>query len=559
MSEVLKLKKSNCKNCYKCIRHCPVKSIRFSANQAHIVGDECILCGQCFVVCPQNAKEIADGTERVYALLGGGEPVVASLAPSFAAYFEGVGFTALREALLRLGFSDAEETARGATLVKREYEKQMAQHAEDVIITSCCHSVNLLIRKYYPDLIRYLSPVVSPMIAHSLDLKRRNPAVKTVFIGPCLSKKDEAENSPVDAVLTFDELSRMLAAAKIEPEARLDQDDESRARLFPTAGGILKTMDLPNADYTCLVVDGTDNCRAALEDIAAGNLHHCFLEMSACSGSCIGGPVMEKYKNSPVRHYQAVTTYAGKRDFAVDAPPEGALKRHHTYIGVTNVVPSEAEIREILAKMGKTRPEDELNCGSCGYNTCREKAIAVYRGKADISMCLPFLMDRAERFSSNILNHTPNGILVVNEDLEIQQVNAAAMGMLRIANEADVLGEPLVRIMDPLPFLAALENNRFIKEQRDYYAQFQKHLELTIVHDRTTHILIAILRDVTTEEEGRMQKEQLGRQTVEIADRVVEKQMRIVQEIASLLGETTAETKIALTKLKESITNEDER
>ncbi len=559
MSEVLKLKKSNCKNCYKCIRHCPVKSIRFSANQAHIVGEECILCGQCFVVCPQNAKEIADGTELVRVLLDGKAPVVASLAPSFAAYFEGVGFSALQDALKRLGFSAAEETAIGATLVKREYEKQIAAETQDVIITSCCHSVNLLIRKYYPELIRFLSPVVSPMIAHSTDIKRRIPDAKTVFIGPCLSKKDEAENSPVDAVLTFEELSNMFTAAGIEPERKMDHADESRARLFPTVGGILKTMDIPDVGYTCLTVDGTENCKAALEDIAAGNLHRCFIEMSACAGSCIGGPVMEKYKNSPVRHYQAVTTFAGKRDFAVAAAPEDTLKKHHAYIGVANANPSEEEIQEILAKTGKTKPEDELNCGSCGYNTCREKAIAVYRGKADISMCLPYLMDSTERFSNNILSHTPNGILVVNENLEVQQVNTAAMRMLNIAREADVLGEPLVRILDPLPFLAVLEEGRVVREQRAYYAEYEKYLELSLVYDKTTHILIAILRDVSTEEEERLKKEKIGRETVEIADRVVEKQMRIVQEIASLLGETTAETKIALTKLKESITNEEDQ
>ena len=558
MSDVLRLKKSNCKNCYKCIRHCPVKSIRFSANQAHIVGEECILCGQCFVVCPQNAKEIADGTELVRVLLDGTAPVVASLAPSFAAYFDQVGFASLKAALIQLGFASAEETALGATLVKREYEKQLAQRSEDVIITSCCHSVNLLIRKYYPELIKYLSPVVSPMIAHSQDIKRRNPAAKTVFIGPCLSKKDEAENSPVDAVLTFDELSRMFAAANITPEPVLDSAEESRARLFPTVGGILKTMDIPDTGYTCLTVDGTENCKSALADIAAGNLHTCFIEMSACSGSCIGGPVMEKYNNSPVRHYQAVTTFAGKRDFAVTEPEEGSLARRHTYIGVPSSIPSEAEIAEILAKTGKTCKEDELNCGSCGYNTCREKAIAVYHGKADISMCLPFLMDRAERFSNNILSHTPNGILVVNEDLEVQQVNAAAMKMLHIQREGDVLGEPLVRVMDPLPFLAALEG-RTVREERAYYAEYSKYLELSLVHDKTTHILIALLRDVTVEEEERLKKEEIGRQTVEIADRVVEKQMRIVQEIASLLGETTAETKIALTKLKESINSEEAR
>lgn len=557
MSDVLQLKKSNCKNCYKCIRHCPVKSIKFSENQANIVGDACILCGQCFVVCPQNAKQIADGTALVRSLLQADAPVIASLAPSYVAYFEGIGFPGVREGLLRLGFAEAEETALGATQVKRAYEMQMAARTQDIIISSCCHSVNLLISKYYPELIRYLSPVVSPMIAHSMDIKRRMLRAKTVFIGPCLAKKDEAENSPVDAVLTFEELAGMFADANITLELGMDGQQESRARLFPTVGGILKTMDIPDTGYTCLTVDGTDNCRAALEDIAAGNLHHCFIEMSACAGSCIGGPVMEKYKNSPVRHYQAVMSNAGKLDFSVAAADATLLQKHHTYVGTAHPMPSEAQIREILAKTGKLSQEDELNCGSCGYNTCREKAIAVFQGKADISMCLPFLMDRTERFSKNILSNTPNGILAVNEALEVQQVNAAAMQMLRISREADVLGKPLARIMNPLPFLSVLEEAREVKEQRSYYAEYEKYLELSLVHDRTTHILIAIMRDVTMEEEERQKKEKISRETAQIADHVVEKQMRIVQEIASLLGETTAETKIALTKLKESIADAD--
>jgi iron only hydrogenase large subunit-like protein/uncharacterized Fe-S cluster-containing protein len=559
MSEVLKLKKSNCKNCYKCIRSCPVKSIRFSGNQAHIVGDECILCGQCFVVCPQNAKQIADSTEIVKFLLYDDAPVVASVAPSCAAYFEGYNFSALQDALCKLGFDSAEETAMGATLVKKEYERQIAQKSMDVIITSSCHSVNLLIRKYYPELLKYLSPVVSPMIAHSMDIKRRQPNAKTVFIGPCLSKKDEAIDSPVDAVLTFEELTQMLDDEWIKLEKKQDSSENSRARLFPTVGGILKTMDIPNNEYTCLTVDGTSNCRAALEDIAAGNIHNCFIEMSACAGSCIGGPVMEKYKNSPIRHYQMVANNAGKNDFLIPPLQNGALNKQHIQIEISpKAIPSNEEVREILRMTGKLYPEDELDCGSCGYNTCREKAIAVCQGKADISMCLPFLMYKAERLSNNILDNTPNGILVVNEDLEVQQINRAAMKMLNINSESDVLGDQLVRVLDPLPFSEVLNKEKTVKNQRDYYAEFKKYLELTIVHDKTTHILIAILRNVTDVEEERLKKEAMGRQTVEFADQVVDKHMRIVQEIALLLGETTAETKIALTKLKESILNEEE-
>ena len=212
MANCLTLKKSNCKNCYKCIRHCPVKAIRFSGNQAHIIGNECILCGRCFVVCPQNAKEIVDGSEKARVLLQGGTPVYVSLAPSFIANYEGVGIESMRRALKKLGFADVEETAIGATIVKTEYERMMREDERDVIITSCCHSVNLLIQKYFPSCLQYLADVMSPMQAHCTDIKRRHPDAKTVFIGPCVAKKDEAEyyEGIVDAVLTFEELTNWL-------------------------------------------------------------------------------------------------------------------------------------------------------------------------------------------------------------------------------------------------------------------------------------------------------------------------------------------------------------
>ena len=206
--------------------------------------------------------------------------------------------------------------------------------------------------------------------------------------------------------------------------------------------------------------------------------------------------------------------------------------------------------------MGKTRPEDELNCGSCGYNTCREKAIAIYHGKAEISMCLPFLKDKAESFSDCIVNNTPNGLIVVNDSLEVQQINAAARKIMNIRYASDVLGDQIVRILDPAPFLKVLESKRSLRDQRVYLAEYKKYVEQTIVYDMNYHMLVCIMRDVTDEENEREKKENISRQTVEIADKVVDKQMRIVQEIASLLGETAAETKIALTKLKESISNE---
>lgn len=558
MSNCLTLKKSNCKNCYKCIRHCPVKSIRFSGNQAHIIGNECILCGQCFVVCPQNAKQIVDDTEKVKVLIMSGAPVYVSLAPSFIANYHGIGIEGMRKALKKLGFADAEETAIGATIVKREYDRMLEDGTHDIIISSCCHSVNLLIQKYFPKELEYLADVLSPMQAHCEDIKRRHPDAKTVFIGPCVAKKDEAEyyEGIVDAAITFEDLTRWLEAENITLEADPDKNEESRARFFPTTGGILKTMSLDAKDYTYLAIDGVENCMAALRDIENGKIHKCFIEMSACIGSCIGGPVMEKYHRSPVSDYMAIAEAAGKKDFDVAQPDAVEVRKILEPIERRNGMPSEEEITEILRKMGKTRPEDELNCGSCGYDTCREKAIAIYHGKAEISMCLPYLKDKAESFSDCIVSNTPNGLIVLNEALEVQQINDAARRIMNIRSASDVLGDQVVRILDPSVFLQALETKRNIHDKRTYLAEYKKYVEQTVIYDDTYHLLICIMRDVTDEENEKEKKEDISRQTVEIADKVVEKQMRIVQDIASLLGETAAETKIALTKLKESITNE---
>ena len=554
----LTLKKTNCKNCYKCISHCPVKAIRFSGNQAHIIDNECILCGECFVVCPQNAKEIINEREKAKVFIQSQEPVIVSLAPSFVANYDGVGIESMRKALKKLGFFDVEETAIGATIVKNEYERMMREEQRDVIISSCCHSINLLIQKYFPKQLENLADVMSPMQAHCMDIKKRYPGAKTVFIGPCVAKKDEARyyEGIVDAVLTFEELTQWLRDEHIELEKDIDSNEQSRARFFPTTGGILKTMAENISGYTYFAIDGVNDCMAALRDIENGHVHKCFIEMSACEGSCVGGPVMEKFRRSPVKDYMAVANYAGSKDFPVMQPDAIELKKHFAYIPRKLQMPDEYEIQEVLRKMGKTDKSKELNCGTCGYDTCREKAIAVCQGKSEISMCLPYLKDKAESFSDTIVNSTPNGLIVLNENLEVQQINAAAKKLMNIRYSSDVLGEPVVRILDPAIFMKVLNTKRIIRNQRSYFAEYDRYIEQTVVYDKESRLIIGILRDVTDEEYEREKKESISKQTIDVADKVVEKQMRIVQEIASLLGETAAETKIALAKLKESIADE---
>ena len=554
MSELLLLKKEDCKSCYKCIRECALKSIRFAENRAQIVENECVYCGHCYVVCPQSAKEIRSDTARAKALIASGRPVVVSLAPSFIADFPVSGLAEMRRALTALGFAEVEETARGARIVKSEYERMIASGEHRLIISSCCHSVNLLIQKRYPRALQYLARVDSPMVAHAKSIKARMPGAAVVFIGPCVSKKDEAERcGQVDCVLTFDELTDWLQEAGVPlGESGALDGTEARSRFFPTPGGIIKSMD-QQADFTYIPIDGLRRCMDALEEIERGGMENCFVEMNACEGSCIGGPVMHRYHREPITCKTRVDHYGGRSGADFSDRPADDLKKTFSYLGTGEVMPGEAAIEEVLHKLGKFRPEDELNCGTCGYPTCREKAIAVCQGKADLTMCLPFLKAKAESFSGAILDNTPNAILAMDTKLIIQQANEAAARLFGMGSARELVGLPIDTILGPVEYLQAIGGERSGGATRHYLADYDKFVEETIAFDPEYNLVISIIKDITEETRREKRLDEERRHTAELADRVIEKQMRVAQEIASLLGEPTAETKIALTRLKDTI------
>ena len=554
MSELLLLKKEDCKSCYKCIRECALKSIRFAENRAQIVENECVYCGHCYVVCPQSAKEIRSDTARAKALIASGRPVVVSLAPSFIADFPVSGLAEMRRALTALGFAEVEETARGARIVKSEYERMIASGEHRLIISSCCHSVNLLIQKRYPRALQYLARVDSPMVAHAKSIKARMPGAAVVFIGPCVSKKDEAERcGQVDCVLTFDELTDWLQEAGVPlGESGALDGTEARSRFFPTPGGIIKSMD-QQPDFTYIPIDGLRRCMDALEEIERGGMENCFVEMNACEGSCIGGPVMHRYHREPITCKTRVDHYGGRSGADFSDRPADDLKKTFSYLGTGEVMPGEAAIEEVLHKLGKFRPEDELNCGTCGYPTCREKAIAVCQGKADLTMCLPFLKAKAESFSGAILDNTPNAILAMDTKLIIQQANEAAARLFGMGSARELVGLPIDTTLGPVESLQAIGGERSGGATRHYLADYDKFVEETIAFDPEYNLVISIIKDITEETRREKRLDEERRRTAELADRVIEKQMRVAQEIASLLGETTAETKIALTRLKDTI------
>lgn len=559
--EILRFKKANCKNCFKCLRECPVKAIAFRNDQAEILRDECLICGHCLSVCPQNAKEVRGDVPMVEKMFAAGKKVYASVAPSFAAAF-GVDFEALRSALAALGFQGTEETAAGAAAVSREYEKLLQSGRYSSLVSTACPTIVKLAEKYYPETLRYLAPVVSPMTAHARMLRKKCGDIRVVFIGPCISKKDEAGwDSDVDCVLTFEELRGWLERRGVElsPAQMRFRKPECgfAARCYPERGGILKTMPRRVEGICYESVEGVAKCREVLKLLGEGRLNGYFLEMSGCDGSCVNGPCMIRPEGGYLQAQRLVEEFA--RGGAPQGPlPEVELSRRFVPKPVLKPMPGERAIREILAKMGKEKPEQELNCSACGYASCREKAVAVYQGKAEISMCMPYMRERAEYISNNVLEFTPNAIVVLDNTLHIQAVNQAACDMFRLVSPKEVAGKYIGEMTDAALFEEALVSRKNVLNRNIYLYRYEKYVEQSVIFVPGQNFVFGILRDMTQEEEQERKLKKVRMDTVETADSVIEKQMRVVQEIAMLLGETTAETKVALTKLKETMLSKEE-
>ena len=558
MQEILNLNKNNCTDCYKCIRDCSVKAITFARETAEIIHNECILCGKCYVTCPQKAKQVRNDVLAVKAAIASGRRVVVSLAPSFIANFRIRSLDVMTRGLKTLGFSEVQETAIGAQLVSEEYAKIMREGKLHVVISSCCPSINMLIQKYYPTMLPYLAKVITPMEAHCKLIKEEQPDAYTVFIGPCIAKKKEGDNSPwVDAVLTFDELAEWFCEAGIElPYEHVDPESEGAiARLYPATGGVLKATAKVEG-YRRIAIDGIDNCRGVFDEIENSEFGKVFIEMSACEGSCVNGPCIRDHAERRLKGAMRVDTFSGNGETPYEISHTPDIRTTYAFDGGHRVKFGSEAIQEMLYKMGKTSPEKELNCGSCGYPTCRDKAIAILEGKAKIEMCLPFLKEKAESFSDTIIHNTPTAIIVMDEELKVQQINPSALKMFKLRSAKDILHQHVEHILNPVDYQMIVNAALHTQSRKHYLADYGIYVDETILYDRQYHVVITLIRDVTEQEKLRVQGSELKQQTVEITDKVIEKQMRIVQEIASLLGETTAETQIALTKLKDAMAHE---
>ncbi len=558
---------ARCRDCYRCVRTCPVKAVRVRDGQAQVVHELCIACANCVRACPQQAKVSRDDRPAVQAALQAGRPVIASVAPSAPAYFEIATFNQIEDALRQLGFAAAEETAFGAEMVGLAHGDLVHQMRNRwPLIASSCPVVVSLVEHCYPDLIPHLAPIVSPMIAHGRYLRQQHgPQAFIVFIGPCIAKKGEIVEpelqGAIDAALTFDELEEWMQQVGVilppadprtaPPSQRTNVFERINARLFPVEGGLVGTanMDTDILSGHTLAASGIGTCQNVLEGIRSGAVEACLVELLACGGGCINGPALMDHK-SVILSRQRVMAYATRRQPKPLPTREQWPNLGRSYQDYSQPEPqfTEEQISQVLHQVDKYTPEDEYNCGACGYDSCRDKARAVLRGMAEATMCVPFMRSRAESLTNVVMDVTPNAILIIDRSLHIQGLSASAEKMFN-CRRINVLGHPLRSIVPVIEDFVAVRDqnqpamNKIVRQRADLI------VEQSIVPVGNENLIVGILRDVTGREQERDKMARLRAETLQRTQEVIQQQMRVAHEIAGLLGETTAETKVLLTQL----------
>ena len=567
---IMRLKGANCKNCYKCVRACPVKAISILSEKAKIDEKRCIYCGQCYLVCPQDARDLLSELDRVKAMIRNGEKVYISISSTFGEYFMKANLWQVAAALKKLGVSRVEETAIGTMRVMEEYEKLAEEGNMKNIFTSSCPASNFLIQKYNPELIKYLAPVDTPMEARAKMMRKAyGDDIRIVIVGPCIACHKLAaitqNGKLIDAYLNFEELERWMESENVKITREEDHDtimvSNYRARYFDESGGVFRALKTDiKYHYMLWNIDGAGRIKSTFKDLN-DSIRGYFMELMGCQNSCLGGPIMRLAGKDtfPGKDHWLFTV---KDDNGGGAPnpsesAEVDIRKKYISMDFYEPMPTEEELKDLLALVGKTKKEHMLDCSGCGYPTCRDKAIAVYRGMADPFMCIPYARDKAEAESNYLFEFMPNGIVLTDRDMKIADINPKALEILSGTKE-DYLGRDVRDIM-----LTQFIDNARMKELdviNDVVEcdKLNKVLAVTFFRITRHHLYTLVINDMTEEAEKRRKESQMRQETIDVAQEVVQKQMRIAQEIASLLGETTAETKLAVNRMKSMLVTDEE-
>ena len=548
---------NECQDCYKCVRHCPVKAIRIVNGKASVIPEACVACGECVKVCPAHAKKIRNDLARLKEMLSSGEPLYASVAPSFTGYFKGATIGQLAAALKRIGFAEASETAHGAESVSAHVARLLDATTSPLVISSACPAAVDMVRKYMPGYAKFISPLPSPVRAHCRLIKEKfGSKAKVVFFGPCAAKKNEADTYPDELALAvaFPALEQLFEekGVKFGEEAELALGPAEEGRFYSVEGGMNDTLRDGRTDVRYVSVSGLEDFRRMLEDFNPREfeLHpekftrKLFIEVLACPGGCVNGPAMP-------RGASGLATL-----FATDAtaPIQPSTRRCFAHCGVSKYEPvamdadepAEDAIAAALARVGKYTKADEVNCGACGYDTCREFAKALIAGKAEEAMCHTYLKKNFQRTSNALIKYIPAGVVIIDAKGAIIECNAIFAEMADAKTEYEALGNLDGLTIDAfMPefqelFTGAIEHGSEIVKYRQPWKD--RIVTVSVFPISIGEFAGAVIQDVT-KNEGR--REEIAAK----ARDVIRKNVYTVQQVARLFGEHIAETEIMLNEI----------
>lgn len=562
MTGIVYTNKARCRDCYRCVRVCPVKAIRMTHGQASVAEDYCLVCGACIRECPQRAKAYRNDVARAAALLRSGERVAVSIAPSFAGMYREWEWLRLPSALRQLGFAYVGETSVGAAHVAIQTAAHVRANPGRTHIATACPSVVRYVERYAPAHVKDLVPILSPMITHARMMKATEKAEHVVFIGPCVSKKAEAERpehaGAVDCVLTFDELNEWLEQRGINfshcEESAFDEAAPPVARNFPLGGGQIKSgaMDSDSLAPHTVAVSGYEQIEEAVTSNTGGELR--LIEPLFCTHGCINGPGA-KCGDNVFERRRRILAYASNESGADEPPALPPDCDLHTGFA-PRPVPDDSRITDfaierIYERTGKLDPQNRLNCGACGYPTCRQKAIAVLRGMAEAEMCIPYMRYRAECRTDRIMETSPNGIVILDESLRIISMNPAFRKLFMCSES--VLGRHVSYLMDAHPFeqLASgvAKSLEFVADHKNYNYTF--HQIVYCLPDDNQYVGIFV--DITQLRANEQELSRLRSETLAQARELLGHQIQAAQDMTRFLGENTARGEQLVEKLVELV------
>jgi iron only hydrogenase large subunit-like protein len=559
--------KNDCKDCYKCVRWCPVKSIKVEEDSASIINESCIHCGRCTLICPAQAKKVRNDLDKAQFIVGNHKNVIASIAPSYLSDFSDLAPSQMIAALKELGFNAVSETALGAEIVSYHCRQLLAENKKAFYISSACPSVVELIEKYYPEYIQNITPLKSPMEAHGKLLRDiSSEKVKIIFIGPCIAKKVETdkEDSNIDIALTFKDLKEWFFQANIDPYGFPKTEEETfypakaaSASMYPVDGGMINSIKdgIGFIDYTFMSFSGIGNIKKVLKGIDAFQTENpVFLELLACEGGCINGP-------GTVSN----TSLAQKRYALLKGTPNSPFKNDvqyqinidHDFVPVENKevkTYSENDISEVLHSIGKLSEADELNCGGCGYDSCREFVMACLDKKAEQTMCVSYMRKIAQNKASALVQKMPSGVVMVNEHMKIIESNK---------NFAKILGQDIEMIYEINPGLVGADLKKVVSFHKLFASVLQsgediiekdirengRLIHISVFTIQKNKVVCGLFRDMYAPE---VRNDEVIKRT----RKVIKENLSTVQKIAYLLGENASRTEAMLNSIVDSYENE---